>query len=91
MSLRCDNVRAIKCLIFHYFPYLRFLHKLRLEVIKVDVPPPGVPVWLSRLSILSLPLHVGFRSEAPDLHMLDVEGVAGGELDGVESVDVPAG
>ena len=70
---------------------LSILHKLRLEVVKVHVAPPGVPVGLSGLSIGLLLVHVRLRPEAPDLHVLDVEGGGGGELDRVESVHMSTG
>ena len=67
------------------------LHKLTLKIVKVHVPAPGIPVGLSGLSILLLQVHVGLGSEAPDLHVVDVEGGGGGELDSVEGVHLAAG
>ena len=64
---------------------------MRLQVVKVDVASPGVPVRLPGLGFLLLLGHVGLEAKAPDLHVLYVEGGVRGELDGVEGVHVTCG
>merc|ERR1712107_259000 len=67
------------------------LHKLRLQIIQVHVSPPSLPVVLSWLHILSLLLQFWLRSQTPDLHMINLQGCGGGELDGVEGVHSATG
>ena len=63
------------------------------NVVQVSLIPTGdIPVGPPGLSILLLLLQVWLRPDAPDLHLVDVEGGGdGGVREGMEGVDVTAG